>query len=88
VDDARPWVERAVAAARLLNARTTTAAAAALWAEITGDTTGLPPVPDTARGVTDMLVLRAYASRGDTVARDTLAAAALDLAMPGLTLAL
>jgi tetratricopeptide (TPR) repeat protein len=84
VDEARPWVERAAAAARVLNAPTTASAAAALWAEIMGDTTGLPPRPRTALGVTDVLVLRAYASHGDATARETLFVATGTLAMPGL----
>ncbi|HXQ62978.1 MAG TPA: adenylate/guanylate cyclase domain-containing protein [Acidimicrobiales bacterium] len=82
--EARPWVERAAAAARVLNAPTTAAAAAALWAEIMGDATGLPAPPGTAHSVTDVLVLRAYASRGDTEAMDALRDATKALAMPGL----
>ena len=85
--EARPWVERAATAARVLNAHTTTGAAAALWAEIEGDTSGLPPRPDKALGVTDVLVLRAYASQGDAVATETLRAATEALAMPGLMIA-
>jgi hypothetical protein len=84
VDEARPWVERTAAAARVLNAATTTAAAAALWAEIIGDTTGLPPKPRTAEGVIDLLVLRAYASHGDGAATEALRLATEALAMPGL----
>jgi hypothetical protein len=87
-DEARPWIERAVAAARVLNAPTMGAAAAALGAEIVGDTTGLPPPPQTARGVTDVLVLRAYAAQGDTVAREALRTATEALAMPGLMIGL
>jgi len=85
-DEARPGVERAATAARVLNAPTMATAAAALWAEIVGDTTGLPPPPQTARGVTDVLILRAYASQGDTVAADALRGATEALAMPGLTM--
>jgi hypothetical protein len=84
VDEARPWLERASAAAEALTADATTAAAAALWAEITGDTSALPPPPLSASSVTDMLVLRAYASQGDTAAADVLRRGAQDLAMPGL----
>ncbi|HVC69462.1 MAG TPA: adenylate/guanylate cyclase domain-containing protein [Acidimicrobiales bacterium] len=84
VDEARPWVERASAAARALNATTTAAAAAALWAEIVGDTSGLPDRPREANSVTDMLVLRAYASQGDAAAGEILRRGAVDLSMPGL----
>jgi class 3 adenylate cyclase/tetratricopeptide (TPR) repeat protein len=83
-DEARPLVERAAAAARVLNAASTAAAATALRAEITGDTTGLPPPPTTARGLTDVLVLRAYATHGDAAALETLRGATEALAMPGL----
>ncbi len=82
--EARPWVERAAAAARVLNAPTTAAAAAALLAEIVSDTTELPAPPGVAQGVTDVLVLRAYASQGDADAVDALREAAGALAMPGL----
>jgi class 3 adenylate cyclase/tetratricopeptide (TPR) repeat protein len=88
VGEARPWVERAAAAAAVLNALTTTEAATALRAEIVGDTTGLPPPPVRAQGVTDILVLRAYASQGDTAARDTLRVATEALAMPGMMIGL
>jgi tetratricopeptide (TPR) repeat protein len=83
-DEARPLVERAAAAARVLNAASTATAATALRAEITGDTTGLPPPPTTARGLTDVLVLRAYATHGDAAALETLRGATEALAMPGL----
>jgi hypothetical protein len=83
-DEARPWVERAATAAALLNAPTSMAAASALRAEIIGNPAGLPPKPETARGVTDILVLRAFASLGDVSAIDALRAAAEALAMPGL----
>jgi len=87
VGEARPWVERASAAARVLNAPSTTGAAAALWAEIEGDTSGLPPPPAVANGVTDILLLRAYASVGDAHAVDALRRATEALAMPGLMIA-
>jgi hypothetical protein len=86
VDEARPWIERASAAARALNATTTAAAAAALWAEITGDTSGLRAVPRSAHSVTDMLVLRAYVSQGDAEAGEVLRRGAETLAMPGLVI--
>jgi tetratricopeptide (TPR) repeat protein len=82
--EARPWIERATSAARVLNATATAAAAAALLAEITGDTVGLAPAPTRAGGLTDMLVLRAYASRGDAHAVAALRRATEELAMPGL----
>ena len=82
--EALPWVERARGAAAVLNAPTTATAAAALRAEIVGDTTGLPPRPSVARGVSDVLLLRAYTSRGDAEARGDLRKATVALAMPGL----
>jgi class 3 adenylate cyclase/tetratricopeptide (TPR) repeat protein len=83
-DEARPWVERASVAARVLNAHSTAGAAAALLAEIIGDTTGLPPAPPSAHSVTDVLVLRAYAAQGDSNAALSLRSAGQALAMPGL----
>ena len=47
-DEALPWVERCLKAAEVLKAPTTAVAAAALRAEIVGDTTGLPPPPSGA----------------------------------------
>jgi class 3 adenylate cyclase/tetratricopeptide (TPR) repeat protein len=88
VDEARPWTERAVSAGHLLNARTTAAAATALLAEIVGDTSALPPPPTSAQGVTDVLVLRAYASRGDPAAREALRVATETLVMPGVMIGL
>jgi class 3 adenylate cyclase/tetratricopeptide (TPR) repeat protein len=88
VDEARPWIQRAAEAARLLGAPTAGGAAAALWAEIAGDTSGLPPAPLDAGGVTDVLVLRAYASRGDGTATEALRRATRTLAMPGLMIGL
>jgi class 3 adenylate cyclase/tetratricopeptide (TPR) repeat protein len=83
-DEARPWVERAAAAAHVLNAPTTALAADALRAEIVGDTTGLPARPSLAQSVTDLLVLRAYASQGDEAAIELLRTATRAMAMPGL----
>ncbi len=85
-DEALPWVERALGAAEVLNAPTTATAAAALRAEIVGDTTGLPPPPSVAHGICDVLLLRAYASQGDAGARKDLRRATEALAMPGLTI--
>jgi len=83
-NEALPWIERALGAAEVLNAPTTATAAAALRAEILGDTFGLPPRPSVARGVADVLLLRAYAAQGDAGARDDLLRATQALAMPGL----
>jgi class 3 adenylate cyclase/tetratricopeptide (TPR) repeat protein len=84
--EALPWIERAAAAARALNAPTAGTAAAALRAEVVGDTSTLPPRPQEAHGVIDVLILRAYASQGDAVALDSLRVATADLVMPGLML--
>ena len=83
-DEALPWVERTANAARVLNARTAGEAAAALRAEITGNADDLPPRPDAARGLTDMLVLRAHAALGDPSALAILREATEYMAMPGL----
>ena len=82
--EALPFVERALGAARALDARPTAAAAAALSAEITGDMTLLPPPPPTAESFSDALVLRAHAVSGDGAAAEALRRAAKALAMPGL----
>ncbi len=82
--EARPWLERAAGAARVLHAQPTEAAATALRAEITGDMSGLPPRPSTTDSVASVLVLRAFVTRGDTAGLDALRAAAVSLAMPGL----
>jgi class 3 adenylate cyclase/tetratricopeptide (TPR) repeat protein len=84
--EAVPRIERAAQAARLLDAAPTARAAAALLAEIRGDTVGLPPIPERARSVSDALVLRAHRAAGDPEAAEALRRAARDLAMPGLLL--
>jgi hypothetical protein len=86
--EALPLVERTVESARALDAPPAAAAAAALRAEITGDTTGLPAAPASAGSVGEGLILRAYAARGDASAIETLRRCAPDLAMPGLLLGL
>jgi hypothetical protein len=87
-DEALPWIERAARSARALDASPALAAAAALQAEITGDGTGVPPAPASATSLSDTLVLRAHAARGDAAALDTLRRCAPTLAMPGLLLGL
>jgi class 3 adenylate cyclase/tetratricopeptide (TPR) repeat protein len=84
-EEALPLVERAAAAARVLNSPTAGEAAAALRAEISRDTSKLPPPPVRAEGVTDVLVLRAHAARGDTAAAAALREATVAMVMPGLT---
>jgi hypothetical protein len=84
--EAVPRIERAAQTARLLDAAPTARAAAALLAEIRGDTVGLPPIPERARSVSDALVLRAHRAAGDPEAAEALRRAARDLAMPGLLL--
>jgi class 3 adenylate cyclase len=83
-DEARPSIDRAASAAEVLNAPTTATVAAALAAEIAGDTRDLPPRPDAAHGLSDVVLLRAYASQGDAVAAEALLEATRELAMPGL----
>jgi tetratricopeptide (TPR) repeat protein len=85
-DAAGPLIERAGAAAHALRAGPTAIAAAALRAEITGDTSALPDVADSVGGVADALVVRARAVHGDAVAVEMLRAASRALAMPVLAL--
>ena len=82
--EARPWVERAAAAARVLNAPATARATDALRAELSGDTSALPPPSSVAQSVTDILVLRAYAALGDDGAVAALSTATREMGMPGL----
>jgi hypothetical protein len=86
--EARPWVERAAEAARALDAPPAAAAAAALLAEIAGTTTGLPPAPVAAASISEALLLRAYAARGEVAAGTALRRSAHALVMPGLLLGL
>ncbi len=86
--EALPWVERAAEAARALQAPPASAAAAALHAEITGTWTDLPPRPPSASSISEALVLRAHAVRGDGVALEVLRRSAPTLAVPGLLLGL
>lgn len=81
---ALPWLRRAREAAEALDSRSAAISAAALCAEITGDTTGLPPPPPVAESVRDALLLRAYAMNGDESSAEQLRKAASNLAMPGL----
>jgi class 3 adenylate cyclase/tetratricopeptide (TPR) repeat protein len=83
-EEARPWAERSVRAARVLEARPTEVAAVALLAEITGDASALPPAPAVASSVAEALVLRAHAASGDGEARQSLQRAAQSLVAPGL----
>jgi class 3 adenylate cyclase/tetratricopeptide (TPR) repeat protein len=82
--EALGWVQRSAGAARALDAAPTSAVAAALLAEITGDNADLPEAPAEAQSVSDVLVLRAHAASGDPDAVAALHAAVACLAMPGL----
>jgi hypothetical protein len=86
--EALPWVERADRAAHALRAPPTVTAAAALRSEITGQGTEPAPAPVSATSISEALVLRSHAARGDTSALDTLRRCAQELAMPGLLLGL
>jgi hypothetical protein len=86
--EALPWVERAAAAARALDAPPAATVAAALRAEVTGATTDLPPAPDAASSISEALLLRAHAVRGDRSALEALRRDAPALAMSGLLLGL
>ena len=87
-DEARPWIQRAAQSARALDAPPAVAAAAALGAEITGDVAGLLSAPASATSLSEALVLRAQAARGDATALDALRRCASALALPGLLLGL
>jgi hypothetical protein len=82
--EALGWVERSARAARALHAAPTSAVAAALMAEINGESGDLPEAPAEPRSVSDVLVLRAHAASGDHDAIAALHAAVARLAMPGL----
>jgi hypothetical protein len=84
--EALPWIDLAAGAAVALEAEPVGIAAAALRAEVTGDLTGLPSAPKEAGSVSDVLLLRAYAAGGDSVAGAALENAVARLAMPGLAL--
>lgn len=86
--EALPWVERADRAAHALEAPPTVTAAAALRSEIAAPGMDLAPAPASAASISQALVLRSYAARGDTAALDALRRCAQDLAMPGLLLGL
>ena len=88
--EALPWVERADRAAHALQAPPTVTAAAALRSEITAQTPDPAPAPASASAasISQALVLRSYAARGDTSALDALRRGAQELAMPGLLLGL
>ncbi len=86
--EALPWVERAAAAARALDAPPTAAAAGALGAEITGEAFGPGRAPAPATSIGEAIVVRSRAVRGDAIALDTLEKSASTLAVPGLLLGL
>jgi class 3 adenylate cyclase/tetratricopeptide (TPR) repeat protein len=85
-EDVRPRVEAAMEAAVALDAPPTLIAAGAVLAEISGDRTGLAPVPEQATGIAEALVLRAHARAGDPAAAEALRRAAETLAAPALVL--
>jgi len=86
--EALPWIERAADAARALEARPTAAAAAALRAEIAAESLGSEPGPTSATSISQAVVLRSRAVRGDPAAFDALRRCASRLVMPGLLLGL
>jgi tetratricopeptide (TPR) repeat protein len=83
-DEARPLAERAVSAARVLDAGPAGVMAGALLAEIDGDPSRVPAAPDGGLSVAGAVVLRARAIVGDHGARSELRQAVDRLAMPGL----
>jgi len=86
--EALPWVERAADAARALDARPTATAAAALRAEISGDPPGDEHGPAAATSISEAVLLRSRAARGDASALEALGRCASRLALPGLLLGL
>jgi hypothetical protein len=83
-EEARPLAERAVRAARVLDARPIELAARSVLAEIGGDEPDLPPPPVIASSVAESLLLRAHAASGNDEARQSLLRAAQVLVAPGL----
>jgi hypothetical protein len=83
-EEARPWAERALRAARVIGAGPMELAARALLAEIGGDDADLPAPPAVASSVAECLLLRAHAVLGNDAARQALTRAARSLAAPGL----
>jgi class 3 adenylate cyclase/tetratricopeptide (TPR) repeat protein len=86
--EAGTWAERAVGAARVLEARPTEIAALALLAEINGDPTDLPAPPIVASSVAESLLLRAHVALGNAEAREPLQRAVRSLVAPGLLIGL
>jgi len=86
--EALPWVERAADAARALDARPTATATAALRAEISGDPLGDEHGPAAATSISEAVLLRSRAARGDASALEALGRCASRLALPGLLLGL
>jgi hypothetical protein len=86
--EAATRAERAVGAARSLEARPAEIAALALLAEINGDPTGLPAPPVVASSVAESLLLRAHVALGNAEAREPLERAARSLVAPGLLIGL
>jgi hypothetical protein len=86
--EALAWIERAAEAARALDAPPAATVAAALGAEIAGASADLPSAPAAASSVSEALLLRAHAVRGELRALETLRRDAPALAMPGLLLGL
>jgi class 3 adenylate cyclase/tetratricopeptide (TPR) repeat protein len=87
--EAEPWARRAAPAARAIGASAAEEGAVALLAELKGDVSGLR-TPDAltaaggARGIAELLVLRAHAAAGDADAAEVLARSAAALATPAL----
>jgi class 3 adenylate cyclase/tetratricopeptide (TPR) repeat protein len=82
--EARPLAERALTAARVLDARPTETIARTLLAQIDCDPAALDPIPVTATSVADLVLLRAHALAGSEVARARLDEGTCVLRMPGL----
>jgi tetratricopeptide (TPR) repeat protein len=83
--EARPLAERALTAARVLDAGPTEAIARTLLALIDCDPAALDPIPAAATSVADVVLLRAHALAGSEVARARLTEATCTLRMPGLS---
>jgi len=82
--EAPAWTDRARHGALMLEGRSAAATADALDAEVSGDVSGLGPVPVARDSLAGAMTLRAYAATGDVEALEALRRAAKDLAMPGL----
>lgn len=83
-DEARPFAQRSAAAAGPLGAAPAKLMADSLLAELSGDPSALPAIPDDCLSAAGAVVLRSHAVLGDQFALQELLRVAKALSMPGL----